>query len=136
MGTRAMAKASVKKPDRKKHRAEQLRAMKARERAHQKAFKLVKKVLDELDPEGFLKMGAPKDEYSSEAHSLAIALTRGDRISAEYVRDVWLYWFGCGEEADSERIHVGKMRMHSVFRTIAARIRTRSASLRRAARKL
>lgn len=128
-----MAKASVKKPDQRKVAAQHVRAKKARERAHQKAFRLVKKVLDELDPEGFLKMGAPKDEYSSEAHSLALA--RGDRISAEYVRDVWLYWFGCGEEVDSGRVHIGKMKMHAVFRIIAARIRLRSASLRPAARK-
>ena len=110
-----MAKVSVKKSD------------------HQKAFKLVKKVLDELDPEGLLKMGAPKDEYSSEAHSLELALARGERITAAYVRDVWLYWFGCGEEADSGKVHVGKMSMRAVFGTIASRIRTRSASLRRAA---
>jgi hypothetical protein len=130
-----MAKASVKKPDQKKVAAQYVRAKKAREKAHQKAFRLVKKVLDELDPEGLLKMGAPKDEYTPEAHSLALALTRGDLITGAYVRDVWLYWFACGEQADSGRVHVGKMKMHSVFGTIAARIRTRSASLRRAARK-
>lgn len=128
---RATAKAETKRNGRGRSSRADLRRRKAREAAHQKAFRLVKKVLDELDPEGFLKMGAPKDEYSSEAHSLALALARGQRISAEYVRDVWLYWFGCGEEVDSGRVHVGKVDMRAVFWDVAERIRLRSASMRR-----
>ena len=55
----------------------------------------VHRVVDALDPEGLLAAGAPADEYSPEAASLAELVTAGP-VSAEGVFAVWEGWFGPG----------------------------------------
>ncbi len=86
-------------------------------------FERVKRVLDDADVEGLLKMGAPPDEYASEARTLAEAIRRGRTMTPEYVRDVWLRSFGCGEMPDGT-VHVGEMAMRDDFVTIAERLAT------------
>ncbi len=55
----------------------------------------VGEVVNQLDPEGLLEMGAPQDEYSSEIDSLTSLAVRGD-LSEESVLMVWERAFGPG----------------------------------------
>jgi len=90
-------------------------------------FRAMMWILQEIDAEGLLKMGAPADEYRSEARTLLAAVRSGRRVSASYVRDVWLYWFGAGETPDGV-VHIHEMPMHAHFEQIAARIHERFPS--------
>lgn len=87
-------------------------------------FRTMMEILQEIDAEGLLKMGAPVDEYRSEARTLLAAVRSGRRVSASFVRDVWLYWFGAGETLDGV-VHIHEMPMHDRFEQIAARIHER-----------
>ena len=54
----------------------------------------IKSILDELDPEGLLAMGAPRDdEYLPEARDFAARIRRGETITGEVVLRVWVGWF-------------------------------------------
>jgi hypothetical protein len=55
----------------------------------------VGEVVNRLDPEGLLDMGAPQDEYSSEIDGLTSLAVRGD-LSEESVLTVWERAFGPG----------------------------------------
>ena len=57
----------------------------------------VRNVLVDLDPEGLIQMGAPTDEYDGEARTIAHAIESGVIITSQYIRDVWLCSFGCGD---------------------------------------
>jgi hypothetical protein len=82
---------------------------------------IVTSVLRAADPEGLCEHGAPIDEYDGEAVTIVDAITRGDEITAEYIRDVWLVWFGCGNSSDGSR-YVGKMPMRDSFKIVADEI--------------
>ena len=60
----------------------------------------VKSILDALDPEGLLALGAPSDEYLPEARDFAARIRRGETITGEAARRTWVGWFyrGCGLE--------------------------------------
>jgi len=92
------------------------------------ACHMVEAVLREVDPEGLLRMGAPSDEYASEAKTIAEALVRGHAVTPDYVRDVWLVSFAQGEMPDGTT-YVGKMAMHADFATIAWRVTAGYAGL-------
>ena len=51
--------------------------------------------MNDLDPEGLLDMGAPRDEYSSEVDALTSLVVRGD-LSEQAVLAVWERAFGPG----------------------------------------
>ena len=55
----------------------------------------VGEVVNELDPEGLLDMGAPRDEYSSEVDALTSLVVRGG-LSERAVLAVWERAFGPG----------------------------------------
>ena len=78
----------------------------------------ITEILAEFDPEDFIKGGAPKDHYKSEARSIVLRCEEGKEITGQFVRDVWLYWFGTDHDSD----HVGDMEMREVFHNIALRI--------------
>lgn len=84
-------------------------------------YRAVKKILDRVDAEGLLAMGAPKDEYKREAITLATMIARGETITGARVRDVWLYWFGTSTDAHGT-VSVLEMPMRPAFTKIAARI--------------
>lgn len=54
----------------------------------------VKLVLDDFDPEGLLALGAPKDEYLSEAREFAARIRHGETMTSDVVLHVWRKWFG------------------------------------------
>ena len=58
----------------------------------------VRAVIDALDPEGLLKMGAPDDEYGPEALDFANRIAEGEVMTSEVVQRVWVRWFSadCG----------------------------------------
>ncbi len=81
----------------------------------------IEEVLRSEDVEGLLDLGAPRDEYSSEARSIASALAAievhdltEDRLAA-VVRSVWTRSFGPLSEADLAK-------RASAFRQVAQRI--------------
>jgi hypothetical protein len=86
-------------------------------------------VLNEVDPEGLLKMGAPDDEYEGEARILLRRMVRyGQPLTAEYVRDVWLVMFGSGSGSQTSSKGrsiskivewVGDMPMRPAFQQVA-----------------
>ncbi len=49
-------------------------------------LKLIERLLIKHDPQGLLKMGAPKDEYSSEAEMIAVQLS--DCKSAHDIKEL------------------------------------------------
>ncbi|GAB3911692.1 hypothetical protein GCM10011575_28860 [Microlunatus endophyticus] len=51
-------------------------------------------MLNRADPEGLLSIGAPADEYESEADDLARRLRDGRVVSPGLFREVWELWFG------------------------------------------
>jgi len=55
-------------------------------------------VIDALDPEGLLRMGAPSDEYAPEANILADLIGGGEPITPDLVEKVWVECFypNCG----------------------------------------
>jgi hypothetical protein len=53
----------------------------------------VRRIVDELDPEGLLAVGAPADEYGPEVAALAELVAAGP-VDAAGVRAVWEHWFG------------------------------------------
>ncbi len=56
----------------------------------------VKAAVDELDPEGLLAMGAPRDEYDPEIADFVAQIARGEPMTAESVTSTWERWFeGC-----------------------------------------
>ena len=55
----------------------------------------VGQVVNQLDPEGLLHMGAPPDEYSSEIDSLTSLAVRGD-LTEQSVLTLWERAFGPG----------------------------------------
>ncbi len=90
-------------------------------------FERVKAVLVALDPEGLLKMGAPTDEYDGETRTITEAIERGIAITPQYVRDVWLCSFGCGDVPSGARVVFG-MPHRPVFDEIATALATESHS--------
>jgi hypothetical protein len=81
-------------------------------------------ILNEIDPEGLIGIGAPGDEYTSEARSIAAAMKAKRPVTAALIRDVWLYWFGTGQARDGV-VQIFEMPMRPAFRTIARRINAR-----------
>jgi hypothetical protein len=86
-------------------------------------------ILNEIDPEGLIKIGAPRDEYEQEASILLDRLFHKP-LTPEYVRDVWLVQFGSGEVMETRRgrhrprirVHVRDMPMREGFAAIADRL--------------
>lgn len=78
-------------------------------------------ILDELDPEGFIGGGAKPGHYRAEARTLLLTVQAGRTISAEHVRDVWLYWFGCCNTPDGA-VEILPMPMRAVHVEIARRV--------------
>jgi hypothetical protein len=63
----------------------------------------IKNILGEEDIEGLIQMGAPADEYNSEAREIEAAMSRlGDKRSEEQVvqvlEDVWKGFFDLSTE--------------------------------------
>ena len=81
-------------------------------------YDLVFQALNEFDPEGLLRMGAPTDEYASEAEEIADAIDAGRKPSAELVQQVWQDFFGRGTDA-AGTAHEWPMPMRPVFKDIA-----------------
>ncbi|GAA2665160.1 MULTISPECIES: hypothetical protein [Actinosynnema] len=59
----------------------------------------VLEVVNRHDPEGLLGLGAPADEYESEARALTAVLARGDAITVADVRQVWVHSFGAAPDS-------------------------------------
>lgn len=55
----------------------------------------VRGIVDALDPEGLLAIGAPADEYSPEVDALAGLVAAGP-VTAADVLATWEHWFGPG----------------------------------------
>lgn len=55
----------------------------------------VGEVVDQMDPEGLLDMGLPRDEYASEIDALTSLAVRGD-LTEQSVLSVWERAFGPG----------------------------------------
>lgn len=53
----------------------------------------VRRIVDGLDPQGLLALGAPADEYSPEVAALAELVAAGP-VGAAGVLAVWEHWFG------------------------------------------
>ena len=80
----------------------------------------IKSILREEDIEGFIQLGAPADEYDSEARKLECTLsTSGVVLSEEQIvkvlEDLWNEFFGPFDPED-----IGKRR--DAFRRVAHRI--------------
>lgn len=88
-----------------------------------KRLAIVIGVLNTFDPEGLLKMGAPKDEYTSEAKSILEAIDAGKELDAELVRSIWAKWFGEGSGPDGKKV-TWAMPMRPAFKKVAKRLRT------------
>jgi hypothetical protein len=58
----------------------------------------VKEILDDLDAEELLAIGAPTDEYLSDAQDFAERLVRGETMTAELVQTIWVgrFYPDCG----------------------------------------
>ena len=86
-------------------------------------FRQIKAALDSEDPEGLLAMGAPHDEYYSEASLIEgrIAKVHTDEISADRIADivaeVWNSQFGPFDEEDLNK-------RRQAFSSVARRILT------------
>jgi len=69
----------------------------------------LREMLNAEDIEGLLALGAPNDEYASEARSIASAVSELDETHfaeeavTEVVRGVWIRAFGPFSRADIER---------------------------------
>ena len=84
-------------------------------------FDVVLKVLTKADLQGLIRMGAPEDEYESEAKLIAIELIGGADISAELIRRVWEKQFCSGM---AEGVRWSKhCAMRPEFETVAQSIR-------------
>ena len=81
----------------------------------------VTSILNAVDPEGLLKMGAPPDEYESEARILLARVLR-QPLTAQYVRDVWLVRFACGTSEHSDEMAIGDMPMRPEFEQVATQV--------------
>ena len=81
----------------------------------------VNEALSVIDPEGLLELGAPVDEYSSEAQEITsqIAALLADDLTLEsitgVIRDVWVRAFGPFSNEDI-------IKRMPVFRQVAGRI--------------
>ncbi len=87
---------------------------------HQEAMSIIKTILREEDIEGLIQIGAPADEYDSEAHEMASAIARFGASATEQqlvlaVEEVWKDSFGpfSGSEIEVRR---------DAFRRVAQRI--------------
>ena len=78
-------------------------------------------ILTSVDAQGLIRIGAPKDEYISEAKTIAFDMVSGRYVDAEYIRDVFLVWFATGKTEDNFTT-IGKMPMRDDFGLIARRI--------------
>lgn len=61
---------------------------------YERAIEEVKRLVDEADPMGLVVIGAPDDEYDSQAREVARHLLHGEAITEEWVRRTWPEWFG------------------------------------------
>ncbi len=66
----------------------------------------VRRIVDDLDPEGLLALGAPADEYAPEVAALAELVAAGPVVDTG-VLAVWEHWFGPGSsvERHPDRLH-------------------------------
>jgi hypothetical protein len=81
----------------------------------------IKNILREEDIEGFIQLGAPADEYDSEAEELEVMLSKlggmhSEEQIVEVLEDVWNEFFG---PFNAEEI--GKRR--GAFRRVAHRLK-------------
>jgi hypothetical protein len=53
----------------------------------------VRGVMNELDPEGLLRMGAPSDEYDGEVDDFVGVIVRVVEVTEALVRATWAKWF-------------------------------------------
>lgn len=75
----------------------------------------VQGVVNELDPEGLLRMGAPLDEYDSEINDFVTAITDDIPITEGHVRHIWDRWFGPARR-DRPRLSDLSVRLASIQR--------------------
>lgn len=61
---------------------------------YEMAVEEVKRILDDADPMGLLAMGAPQDEYDSQAREVARRHLHGERMSEGWVQATWPEWSG------------------------------------------
>lgn len=54
----------------------------------------VKRLVDQLDPEGLLRIGAPPDEYDAEIDDFVAAVLADATVTESLVQDIWARWFG------------------------------------------
>jgi hypothetical protein len=86
-------------------------------------FRQIKAALDSEDPEGLVAMGAPADEYESEALLIQgrIAKVSADKVSvdqiADIVAEVWNSQFG---PFDAENLNKRRPAFSSVARKIVS----------------
>ena len=59
-------------------------------------FTAVRALINHYDPEGLLEMGAPADEYASEAGDLTALVLGRAEITPEAVALIWNRWFDNG----------------------------------------
>jgi hypothetical protein len=81
---------------------------------------LVNRVLESVDPEGICEAGQVLP-YKSETNTIVVAIQRGTMITPEYIRDVWLYWFGTGADGHGI-VSVCPMPMRPEFKNISEQI--------------
>lgn len=57
--------------------------------------------MNEVDPEGLLRRGAPANEYDPEIADFAAAIEQDVHVSEAFVRSTWARWFyaAAGERA-------------------------------------
>jgi|HubBroStandDraft_2_1064218.scaffolds.fasta_scaffold269999_1 hypothetical protein len=53
----------------------------------------VQSVVNGVDPEGLLRMGAPINEYDPEIDDFVGAIARDVPITEDFVRETWARWF-------------------------------------------
>lgn len=61
----------------------------------------VQSAMNELDPEGLLRLGAPADEYDSEIDDFVATIAQDVQVTEALVRRTWARWFyaAAGERA-------------------------------------
>jgi hypothetical protein len=87
-----------------------------------KRLNIVISILNACDPECLIKMGAPNNEYTSEAESILEAIDNGEKINAELIRSVWAKWFGTGSRPNGEKV-TWVVPMRNSFQEVAERLR-------------